>query len=625
MTTINSNHSVGKNLSISLVILLVIVTTSTVIIFAYITSVNDRRNLENKADELIQNMVKSIEFPIWNFDNESLAKITDAYCMSEYISELTITDARSKKKLAEYKKDKLEKDLVFRSQTIFHNNMAIAHVVLGLTKSFNRARLANLFYSYLATTLILIFILVMATDYLLKVFLKRPFDNLIHGMQKMSIGDYNYDSDVPREKEFKAIAERFKYMAQQIHEREKSLNRAKNYISDIFNSIDSIIAGVDSNLQITHWNKSAQDFTGLSMEAVKRENFAYVFPQFLDVYETIWNTVKSQVSKKENRFSIFVNDEQKKFSISVLPLSFEGENGAVVLIQDISERIKLEEMIIQTEKMLSVGGLAAGMAHEINNPLAGILQNIQVIENRLFKVAMPSNVKAAQQCGINMSVIMQYLELRKIPVLFESARNAGKRAARIVENMLSFSRTSDSTLLENDLATIFNDTVELASNDYDLKKKYDFKNIKIVREFQENLHGVPCDSTKIQQVILNILKNGAQAMQSNNKAIDPPCFTVRIREVEISRRFDVKNPGLPLASGKELELQIEDNGPGMDEETRKRVFEPFFTTKPVGVGTGLGLSVSYFIITENHNGTMSVKSSPGNGAVFIIRLPLKHN
>ena len=116
---------------------------------------------------------------------------------------------------------------------------------------------------------------------------------------------------------------------------------------------------------------------------------------------------------------------------------------------------------------------------------------------------------------------------------------------------------------------------------------------------------VPCEGAKIQQVLLNILSNGAQAMQTaGTKA---PRFTIRIYKKDIPEMICI---------------EIEDNGPGMDETTKSKVFDPFFTTKPVGVGTGLGLSVSYFIITENHKGKLKVFSEPGKGANFIIQLPI---
>ena len=140
----------------------------------------------------------------------------------------------------------------------------------------------------------------------------------------------------------------------------------------------------------------------------------------------------------------------------------------------------------------------------------------------------------------------------------------------------------------------------------DSLNKKDFRQIEIVREYEEDLPDVQCEAGKIQQVMLNILRNGAEAMQEEREKNKKPYFILRLAHE--------KERGM-------VRIEIEDNGPGMDEATRKRVFEPFFTTKPINRGTGLGLSVSYFIIKENHGGEMSVESSSGGGTRFIIRLP----
>jgi signal transduction histidine kinase len=269
--------------------------------------------------------------------------------------------------------------------------------------------------------------------------------------------------------------------------------------------------------------------------------------------------------------------------------------------------VRLEEMMIQSEKMLSVGGLAAGMAHEINNPLAGMMQTAEVMANRLKgNINIPANRKAAEAAGTTIETIEGFMEARGIPRMLDVITDSGKRIATIVNNMLSFARKSEATFSFHILEDLLDKTAELAATDYDLKKQYDFKKIDIRREYAGNLPQVPCDGAKIQQVLLNILRNGAQAMQA--AGIESPCFIFRTRF----------NPDKDMVI-----IEIEDNGPGMDDETRKRVFEPFFTTKPVGVGTGLGLSVSYFIITENHGGEMAVEASSGTGAKFIIRLPVK--
>jgi len=297
--------------------------------------------------------------------------------------------------------------------------------------------------------------------------------------------------------------------------------------------------------------------------------------------------------------------------ITIYPLIATGVEGAVIRMDDVTERVRIDEMIVQSEKMLSVGGLAAGMAHEINNPLAGIIQNSYVLTNRLTGENIPANLKAAQKMGTSMETIRGFMEIRGIPKILDRICKSGSRAAEIITNMLSFARKSDSGKSSHDIRKLLDQCVVLAGADYDLKKKYDFRLIAILREYDEDLPRVSCESGKIQQVLLNILRNGAEAMQDEAGWLDSePRFILRLKHEN--------QEGLVC-------IEIEDNGPGMTEEIRKRVFEPFFTTKPTGRGTGLGLSVSYFIITENHNGEMSVESVPGKYTKFRICLPAERS
>jgi len=148
--------------------------------------------------------------------------------------------------------------------------------------------------------------------------------------------------------------------------------------------------------------------------------------------------------------------------------------------------------------------------------------------------------------------------------------------------------------------------VELGGADYDLKKKYDFRRIVIEREYQPDLPPIPCSMVQIQQVLLNLLGNAAHAM--GDRSPDAPPAKIILRSA---------------LEGDMVCIEVEDNGPGIDETTQHRIFEPFFTTKATGEGTGLGLSLSYFIIVNNHGGTISVVSAHGQGTRFIIRLPLQ--
>ncbi len=274
---------------------------------------------------------------------------------------------------------------------------------------------------------------------------------------------------------------------------------------------------------------------------------------------------------------------------------------ARVVVHDITERKKIEEMMARSEKMMSIGGLAAGMAHEINNPLAGMIQNAQVISNRLSK-DLPANLSAADALGLSMSDISAYMEKRGIFKQIRHINEAGRRAAKIVENMLSFAGNNSGQKKVHSLEALLEDTLDLARNDYDLKKKYDIRKVEIVREYCP-VSMVQCQGSKVQQVYFNLIRNAVEAMASTQ--IPMPRLTFRINEADRGVR-----------------VEIEDNGPGMDDRTRKRVFEPFFTTKGVDQGTGLGLAISYYIVVEDHGGQMDVISAPGQGCRFEMIFPL---
>ena len=281
--------------------------------------------------------------------------------------------------------------------------------------------------------------------------------------------------------------------------------------------------------------------------------------------------------------------------------------GMFGISRDITEQLKVQDLMIQTEKMMSVGGLAAGMAHEINNPLSGILQNVQVLTRR-FTDNIPANEQVAAQSGCSMDSIRSYMARRGILDSLEAIREAAAKAARIVSSMLDFSRKAQGNFTTEDIATLLDKAVELASQDYDLKKKYDFRMIRIERDYAIDLPSVKCRKTELEQVLLNLLRNAAQALFKGGDSWGRPCIRLKTS-----------------LNGDTVRIEVADNGPGMDESVRKRVFEPFFTTKGPGEGTGLGLSVSYFIITANHGGSMNVESAPGRGTRFIIKLPLTQN
>ncbi|WP_022665564.1 two-component system sensor histidine kinase NtrB [Desulfospira joergensenii] len=383
------------------------------------------------------------------------------------------------------------------------------------------------------------------------------------------------------------------------------MKQLRNYLSNIINSMPSMLIGVDRRGRVTQWNLEAQKITGLSREKALGRLLPEAAPMLAKEMDRVFLAIETGQKQINLKSSRTVKDRTLFEDVTIFPLISRGVTGAVIRVDDITEKVRMEELVVQSEKMLSVGGLAAGMAHEINNPLAGMIQSANVLARRLSdNFNIPANQEAAQEAGTDMEAISRFMEARGIPPMIRAITTSGSRMAKIIKNMLSFARQGEERISFYSLSELMEKTLELAATDYDLKKKYDFKQIRIIKKFQTDLPRIPCEGAKIQQVLLNLLINGAQAMQEAKT--NGPQFILRIRLDK---------------TGETVSMEIEDNGPGMDEKTRKRVFEPFFTTKPVGVGTGLGLSVSYFIIRENHQGEMRVESKPGAGTKFIVRLP----
>ena len=387
---------------------------------------------------------------------------------------------------------------------------------------------------------------------------------------------------------------------------DRELQRMRTYLKNIIDSMPSVLVGVDREGRVTEWNQSAEMATGVAAGDAIGQPFRSLFPELEPRLQDIQQAVQTQTPMRSERLITETGGEPRYSDVMVYPLLSDGSAGAVIRIDDITSRVRIEQMMVQTEKMMSVGGLAAGMAHEINNPLSGVLQSSQNIQRRIAP-ELDANRRTAEALGIDLGLVYRYLDERGILGFVDAIQQSASRASRIVADMLAYSRGSSADFLPARVEDMLETVVRLASSDYDLKKKYDFRQIEIVREYDPGLDTLICDHTEIEQVLLNLVKNAAQAMVEGN--------TPRPHRITLRTRM----------TGEYGCIDVEDNGPGMDEQTQRRVFEPFFTTKAVGMGTGLGLSVSYFIVTEQHKGAIDVTSSPGEGTCFTVCLPLGGN
>lgn len=371
----------------------------------------------------------------------------------------------------------------------------------------------------------------------------------------------------------------------------------------IIDSMPSILIAVDINECVVQWNLEAERRTGIPWEdAIGRRIGALLPASALHLINLESALTEGRVIQK-HRVNLSDYGLPEISEVMIYPLTAGALTGAVVRIDDMTEHVRMEETIIQTEKMMSLGGLAAGMAHEINNPLSGITQAAQNIERRLV-MDLENNRATATRLGLDPEAIKCYYEERKIGEFIQNIKFASARTSKIINNMLQFSRRSSGVKEVVELTALVDRTLDLAMNDYNHGRKYDFRHVIIEREYSPSLPPVYCTPCEIEQVVFNLLKNAANAMFDNPERDREPKIVLRVFQ---ERRWTV--------------IEVQDNGPGMDEKTKKRVFEPFFTTRALGSGTGLGLSVSYFIIHNNHNGELMVESSPGHGARFIIKLP----
>lgn len=377
----------------------------------------------------------------------------------------------------------------------------------------------------------------------------------------------------------------------------------KNYLANIIDSMPSLLVGIDPDEQVVLWNRQAESMTGIAAENAVGQGINQLLPEFSPWIESLRHDMQERQPSGMEKLLLEHNGERNFYDLMLYPLVANGIEGAVIRIEDVTERTRIQSLMVQTEKMMSVGGLAAGMAHEINNPLGIIIQAAHNIERRVDPAFAP-NQAVAQQTGCSLEAMQAYFEQRQIPQFIASICESSVRAAKIIRNILDFSRNADTSMVLVSLSEVLEQTIELAGSDYDLKKRYDFRSIEIVREYDPSLPPVKGILVELEQVFLNLLKNAAQAMMAQPDGQHPQIVLRLYRQ------------------GEYAVAEVEDNGPGMPEEVRRRVFEPFFTTKEPGIGTGLGLSVSYMIVTQNHKGLLEAVSRPDIGACFIVKLPL---
>ncbi|MGB9604527.1 MAG: ATP-binding protein, partial [Bryobacteraceae bacterium] len=412
------------------------------------------------------------------------------------------------------------------------------------------------------------------------------------GLSRTDTGDFLSSEDLDLAvmvAGYLAIALENSRLYRSLERKAAEFERLKEYSENIVASIRVGVAAVDLEGRIEGWNPEMERLTGIAREDALGRRLDEIFPAELveqlqgasghselrQIYQFPLRPPAPRVIEMPGRGGNGKPGARREaprsealVNIAVTPLvGRDGQHiGRVILFDDVTERSELERRLAQAEKLSSIGLLAAGVAHEVNTPLAVISTYTQMLARQVSDD--PDKAR-----------------------LLEKITRQTFRASEIVNALLNFSRAAPGTFEEVDLNRLIRETLLL------LEHQLQQAGIRVELELEEGLGRIMGDAGKLQQVFLNLFLNARDAMDRGG--------VLRIKTA---------------GEGKQVLVEVRDSGPGIPPEHLSRIFDPFFTTKPPRRGTGLGLSISYGIVRE-HGGQIEVESRPGEGACFRLAFP----
>ncbi|PCJ60003.1 MAG: hypothetical protein COA79_09355 [Planctomycetota bacterium] len=374
-------------------------------------------------------------------------------------------------------------------------------------------------------------------------------------------------------------------LEQEIFERKKiesELHYLQNYLSNIIDSMPSILIGVDAEGKVTQWNRTTEMATGINTSSAIGRVLSDVFPVMAPEMDKILKSIKNRVVSNQQKKLRLSEDGAYYEDITIYPLIADGVEGAVIRIDDVTKEHELEEQLHQSSKMDAIGQLAGGVAHDFNNMLSGIMGAAEIIQSKVDSADTMSN---------------KYIDMIILTV---------NRAADLTSKLLAFSRISDMTFERLSLHKTIDDAVTILQRTLDKKIQ-----ISIKKEAKnDTLLG---DPSELENAIINIVINSSQAMPNGGAVfIETKNIVLDKNECEMSR--------FEMEAGEFIEVVIRDEGCGISLLNQQKIFEPFFSTKDLEKGTGLGLSAVYGAV-QSHHGAIYVDSKEGEGASFQILLP----
>lgn len=371
-----------------------------------------------------------------------------------------------------------------------------------------------------------------------------------------------------------AVAIENSLLYQEQQERAAELEILKELNESIVESINVGLLAVDLDGNVTHCNSSLEEMLGVYRDEAIGKHVEELFADdFAETLQQVLGSSKWHLTELRRIYKLHTatrSDRSLVLNIALAPLQADSHRrtGALIVLEDVTSRMRLEEQLQQREKLSSIGLLAAGVAHEVNTPLTGVSSYTQM----LMAMMPETDPKHA---------------------LLQKVRRQADRASDIVNNLLNFSRTGGATeFTELSINQILDDTLQL------LEPQLRRNLIDIVRNYDPNIPQAYGNAVKLQQIFTNLILNARDAIPDGGR------ITLSTSSTE----------------DETLVVEVADTGIGIAPENVAKIYDPFYTTKGVGRGTGLGLAVSYGIVQE-HSGHIAVESTPGRGTTFRITLP----
>ena len=363
------------------------------------------------------------------------------------------------------------------------------------------------------------------------------------------------------------------------------LRQSESYINSILRSMPLMLIGLDREGVITQWNRHAEEMSGLPAARVMGRKLWQAYPSITVTADQIEQSIR------ENR-TLTIKQSQRgrfHFDITIYPLSGQPDTGVVVLIDDVTQRVMAENMLIQRDKMSSMGELAGSLAQDITTPVHALLMDIREVQSRISG--------------------LEYAEGGNPAPLLEDALLRGEQVSAVISNLRAYSSADAGEMKPGDITEIIDHSLELAAAVLTVPSGQLFRDIHIEKQFEANLPLIPCHPAELQQVFLSLFRHCCHALGEVDRPDHTPVITL-----QANKFYDA------------LWLKVQHNGLGISLQEQQVLFEPFFTDSGnIGeedYNAGRRLSYPYFIVTEQHHGQLAVTSDINIGTTFHIQLLL---